>query len=222
MALALSNQQFYEEAEKIFHKILICASEKERKKDFSFLQGLEGIAFCEYGLKNYEKAEKIISEIIQLQHKQEENIVQMCKTQNNLAACYIQMEKYEQAITILEKCEKIILKSNSHRLEHELYIKKNLMICYMKTAGRDVDLHMDMWAQITERVKEIYGKKSVWYAECLLIDAWCQGILLGKYEDAIKEAELAVKIEKGILGQEAEEVEKAQEVLNTISKNYLK
>ena len=43
-----------------------------------------------------------------------------------------------------------------------------------------------------------------------------------KYEDAIKEAELAVKIEKGILGQEAEEVEKAQEVLNTISKNYLK
>ena len=184
MALALSNQQFYEEAEKIF--------------------------------------EKIISEIIQLQHKQEENIVQMCKTQNNLAACYIQMEKYEQAITILEKCEKIILKSNSHRLEHELYIKKNLMICYMKTAGRDIDLYMDMWAQITERVKEIYGKKSVWYAECLLIDAWCQGILLGKYEDAIKEAELAVKIEKGILGQEAEEVEKAQEVLNTISKNYLK
>lgn len=222
MALALSNQQFYEEAEKIFHKILIYASEKERKKDFSFLQGLEGIAFCEYGLKNYEKAEKIISEIIQLQHKQEENIVQMCKTQNNLAACYIQMEKYEQAITILEKCEKIILKSNSHRLEHELYIKKNLMICYMKTAGRDIDLHMDMWAQITERVKEIYGKKSVWYAECLLIDAWCQGILLGKYEDAIKEAELAVKIEKGILGQGAEEVEKAQEVLNMISKNYLK
>lgn len=106
MALALSNQQFYEEAEKIFHKIMVCASEKERKKDFSFLQGLEGIAFCEYGLKNYEKAEKIISEIIQLQHKQEENIVQMCKTQNNLAACYIQMEKYEQAITILEKCEK--------------------------------------------------------------------------------------------------------------------
>lgn len=132
------------------------------------------------------------------------------------------MEKYEQAITILEKCEKIILKSNSHRLEHELYIKKNLMICYMKTAGRNIDLYMDMWAQITERVKEIYGKKSVWYAECLLIDAWCQGILLGKYEDAIKEAELAVKIEKGILGQGAEEVEKAQEVLNMISKNYLK
>ena len=46
--------------------------------------------------------------------------------------------------------------------------------------------------------------------------------MLGKYEDAIKEAELAVKIEKGILGQGAEEVEKAQEVLNMISKNYLK
>lgn len=217
MALALSNQQFYEEAEKIFHKILIRASEK----DLSFLQGLEGIAFCEYGLKNYEKAENIISEIIQLQRKQEENIVQMCKAQNNLAACYIQMEKYEQAIEILKKCEKIILNSNSHQLEHALYIKKNLMICYMKTAGKDIDLPMDMWAQITEKVKEIYGKKSVWYAECLLIDAWCQGILLGKYENAIKEAELAVKIEKEILGQEAEEVEKAQEVLNTISENYL-
>ena len=66
------------------------------------------------------------------------------------------------------------------------------------------------------------SERDIWKKECLLIDAWCQGILLGKYENAIKEAELAVKIEKGILGQEAEEVEKAQEVLNTISKNYLK
>lgn len=145
----------------------------------------------------------------------------MCKTQNNLAACYIQMEKYEQAITILEKCEKIILKSNSHRLEHELYIKKSYDLLYENSRKRHRSAHGYVGTDHGKSERDIW-KKSVWYAECLLIDAWCQGILLGKYEDAIKEAELAVKIEKGILGQGAEEVEKAQEVLNMISKNYLK
>lgn len=219
MALILSKQQSYEEAKTLFRQILMHAPEKELKNDFNSMQGLEGIAFCEYGLKKYDKAEKIIIEMIQQQEKKEENIVQMCKLKNNLAVCYMQLEKYEQAIGILEKCGMQILESNAHQLEHELMIKINLMICYMTTAGRDIDLHMDMWTQVTEKVKEVYGAESVWYAKCLLIDAWCQGMLLGKYENAIKGAELAVKIESGILGQEEEEVARAQEVLNSIREN---
>lgn len=45
MALALSNQQFYEEAEKIFHKIMVCASEKERKKILVSCKDWKGLLF---------------------------------------------------------------------------------------------------------------------------------------------------------------------------------
>lgn len=216
MALALSKQEFYEKAKSIFQKILIRASEKENTGDFVFLQGLEGIAYSEYGLENYEEAEKQIVHMIQLQEKNGEGITQICRAKNNLAACYMQSGKYEQAIEILGECEKELEKGNTGRVEHELYVKKNLMICYMITAERDIDLHMDMWENITEKVKTTCGADSVWYAECMLIDAWCQGILLGKCDDGVLEAEKAVKIEKNALGEEAEEVVKAQEVLQII------
>ena len=51
-------------------------------------------------------------------------------------------------------------------------------------------------AQFMDDTASIYGVESISYANCLLLDSWYKGILMGMNGDSIEEAQIALEINR--------------------------
>ena len=104
------------------------------------LQGLEGMAYCDYQLKKYEEAKKSILRAIDiLENKMNPNEAWICRLNSNYAACFIQTEDYVKAVDLLENCYQRLMENHLLNLEREIRINTNRMLCYM-TQKETIDL----------------------------------------------------------------------------------
>lgn len=202
-ATVLAIQRYYNEAEEIFEMMLDVAGSEKSHSDISVLQGLEGIAYCEYGTERYLKAESTILKTVDLLRNEEtQNEAWICRLYSNYAACLIKQKEYERAKECLVTCLKILEDNHLLTSERQMRIYTNLMICHMELEG-NLKGYADVWTQFMKETALVYGTDSINYASCLLLDSWYKGILMGMNQEALEEAVKALEINRKLMNENA-------------------
>ena len=203
-AIILAIQKYYKEAGILFEEMSqIHMLRDSADAGMTELQGLEGMAYCDYQLKKYEEAKKSILRAIDiLENKMNPNEAWICRLNSNYAACFIQTEDYVKAVDLLENCYQRLMENHLLNLEREIRINTNRMLCYM-TQKETVDLHIAMWMENRQHIYDDLGQNNIYYANNLLISAWYNSVFMGDNDTALEEAEEALAINQQLLNANA-------------------
>ena len=198
-ASVLAVQKYYDRAKEIFEMIPDLAEHDGNQVEISVLQALEGAAYCEYGTKEYRKAQStILTTVDILRDTGTQNEAWICRLYSNYAACLMRQKEYEQAKRCLLTCLDSLEENRILTAEREMRVCTNLMICCMEL-GENSKIYENLWKHFIEDMEAAYGRDSISFANCLLLDSWYKGILMGMNEEALAEAENALEINKKLL-----------------------
>ena len=195
-AVVLAVQRYYDTAKEIFEMMMDVVGRRKERVNIYILQGLEGIAYCEYGAEEYLKAEEsILTAVNTLRDMKTQNEAWICRLYSNYAACLMKMREYEKAKSCLAECLDILEENQLLTAERQMRVRTNLMICNMELDSNP-NQYAKSWAQFMDDIASIYGVESINYANCLLLDSWYKGILMGMNGDSIEETQIALEINR--------------------------
>lgn len=198
-AVILALQQYYLNAQDIFAMMLDMEKQREKGGNIQVLQALEGMSYCEYEDGNYLVAERYILMAVDiLRNMDTQNEAWICRLYSNYAACQMKIHEYANAKACLMECLNILDENQLLTAERQMRIQTNLMICNMELKVNP-NQYIMQWTQFMHEIAQIYGMNSINYANCLLLDSWYKGILMGMNTEAIWEAESALKINRDLL-----------------------
>lgn len=191
-AAVLAVQQYYELAIRQFEMILKVGSQKTNGENMHILHGLEGISYCSYWMRDYDRAERSLLYAVQiLRNMETDNEAWICRLYSNYAACCIRRGDYQKAQSISEMCLSMLTEYGQMNPERETRARMNLMICQMER-GEIAEIYTGGWQQYLDKIKAEQGTDSINYVSCLLMDAWYRSVLLGANKEALAEAKEAL------------------------------
>lgn len=214
-ATVLAVQRYTEPALEQFEMMLDIVKRNITEKVMYALHALEGIAYCFYCMRNYQKSEEALIQAIQLLQKMEtDHVAWICRLYSNYAACHICMREWQNAEEVLNRCIQVLVDNGKMNSEREARIRTNLMICKIEQ-GKVAEIATSEWQQYAYKIKS-EPVKGYDYANSILLDAWYKGVLLGCNREALSEARTALKINRELLEENAYELAVNYAVLETI------